>query len=286
MPGRSRVRSRIHRLFLMGILSAGLFHAAEASGAQLLASWVDNSGGRAMTRVERRAASEATYTAVADAPPGATTFLDTSVAPGATYCYRVFAWVEDGVSPYSSEVCRTSVLDTVKVSVTKSGTGSGTVVSTPAGINCGTACSGTIYVGTLVTLTATPAAGSVFKGWSGGGCTGTAPCVFATNASVAVTASFAPTVVLAPAPPPPSPTTYTLSVVRSGPGVVTSGSAINCGTFCTAKFASSTTVTLTAMPKYLNVNFLGWGGACSGQALTCTLTMNGNKSVTATFKIK
>ena len=53
------------------------------------------------------------------------------------------------------------------LTVTKAGTGGGTVTSTPAGITCGADCTEAYPYYTVVTLTATPAAGSVFTGWSG-----------------------------------------------------------------------------------------------------------------------
>jgi hypothetical protein len=43
-----------------------------------------------------------------------------------------------------------------------------------------------------VTLTAAPAAGSAFTGWSGGGCSGTGTCAVALAADVTVTANFGP----------------------------------------------------------------------------------------------
>jgi hypothetical protein len=48
------------------------------------------------------------------------------------------------------------------------GLGNGTVVSAPVGINCvaGAGCTGNFVMGSTVTLTATPAAGSTFGGWS------------------------------------------------------------------------------------------------------------------------
>jgi Bacterial Ig-like domain (group 2)/Divergent InlB B-repeat domain len=48
------------------------------------------------------------------------------------------------------------------------GLGSGTVVSAPVGINCvaGAGCTGSFVLGSTVTLTATPEAGSTFGGWS------------------------------------------------------------------------------------------------------------------------
>ncbi|MFN7171098.1 MAG: hypothetical protein ACK4NT_07700, partial [Candidatus Omnitrophota bacterium] len=48
------------------------------------------------------------------------------------------------------------------LTVNKAGTGTGTVTSNPAGINCGSACSAQFNSGTQVTLTATPDAGSTF----------------------------------------------------------------------------------------------------------------------------
>src|SRR5256886_6514472 len=43
----------------------------------------------------------------------------------------------------------------------------------PIWISCGATCLHGFDDGTVVTLTASPAAGSTFAGWSGGGCSGT-----------------------------------------------------------------------------------------------------------------
>lgn len=56
---------------------------------------------------------------------------------------------------------------TTTYALTVSKSGSGTVTSSPAGINCGTDCAENYNSGTVVNLTATPAAGSTFAGWSG-----------------------------------------------------------------------------------------------------------------------
>jgi hypothetical protein len=77
------------------------------------------------------------------------------------------------------------------LSVIRTGTGSGTVTSVPAGINCGTSCAANFNSGTSVTLTAAAASGSIFTGWSGGGCSGTGPCSLAISAAGTVTATFA-----------------------------------------------------------------------------------------------
>jgi len=69
-------------------------------------------------------------------------------------------------------------------------TGSGTVTSAPAGINCPTTCTATFPAGTKVTLTPKAASDSAFTAWTGGGCTGTAACTIALNSSQTVTATF------------------------------------------------------------------------------------------------
>lgn len=272
--GSSSRSAAATRLLLTLLTSALLLGPGEASAAQLTASWVDNSGGVATTRIERRLDTGTVFTEIADAPPGVTAYVDAAVSSGTTYCYRVFAWDADGVSPYTDEVCATSSYDSTTVTVSKAGNGAGTVASSPAGINCGTACSATYPAGTSVTLAATPAAGSIFTGWSGGGCAGTAPCTFAGNTSVTVTASFSVAT--------STPTSYTVNVAKSGPGTVTSSpSGINCPLSCSATYSTGTTVTLTATPNN-TFTFIGWRGGCSGSSRTCTVSAS--TSVSAYFK--
>lgn len=76
-----------------------------------------------------------------------------------------------------------------QLTVSRVGTGSGTVTSNPPGINCGGACSTSFPAGTNMTLTATAATGSVFAGWSGA-CSGTTTCSFTLGASATVSATF------------------------------------------------------------------------------------------------
>ncbi len=80
--------------------------------------------------------------------------------------------------------------DPFTASVAKAGTGSGSVQSSPPGIECGPSCSGPFDDGSQVTLTATPAAGSAFAGWSGDGCGGTGSCELTMSAEQTVTATF------------------------------------------------------------------------------------------------
>ncbi len=85
-----------------------------------------------------------------------------------------------------------SAVTTFPLTVSVTGTGTGTVTSSPMGINCGTVCSTTFAAGT-VALTATAGAGSTFTGWSGP-CSGTGVCNITMNAPQSVTATFAPPV--------------------------------------------------------------------------------------------
>jgi uncharacterized membrane protein YgcG len=76
------------------------------------------------------------------------------------------------------------------LSVNKGGDGSGSVSSPQAGIACGASCRQWFEAGATVSLVATPAPGSTFAGWSGGGCSGTGPCQVNVTANTGVTATF------------------------------------------------------------------------------------------------
>ena len=102
------------------------------------------------------------------------------------------------------------------VTVAKSGVGSGSVSSSPTGISCGTTCSASFSSGASVILTAVPASGSVFTGWSGA-CTGTSTCSLAMNAAKSVTATFG---VAADTVPPSTPTGLSASSVTSTTAVL------------------------------------------------------------------
>jgi hypothetical protein len=77
------------------------------------------------------------------------------------------------------------------LTVTRDGTGSGTVTSNPAGIACGTLCSASYPATTTVTLTAIAASGSKFANWAGA-CSGAGSCSVSMTTDQAVTATFSP----------------------------------------------------------------------------------------------
>jgi hypothetical protein len=160
----------------------------------------------------------------------------------------------------------------VAVTVVRAGLGNGSVTSAPAGITCGTTCSASFPSGSSVVLTATPAGGSVFGGWSVGGCSGTGTCTVTPTSATTVTATFASSATVG----------LTVTVSGSGTGTVTSAPAgITCSLVCTATFATGTSVTLTATPGASSV-FAGWSGACSGSA-SCTVVLDQARAVTARF---
>jgi hypothetical protein len=164
---------------------------------------------------------------------------------------------------------------TFPLTVSRQGSGAGAVSSSPAGIDCGSTCSASYPMGTTVTLTASPDAGSLFVGWSGA-CSGTAVCTVAMDAARSVTARF-------------EPANFTLDLVKTPLGLIlgsvtSTPAGINCGLLCAnaqASYPSGTVVTLTAS-SILTALFQGWGGACTGTG-SCVITMDGDKSVTAAF---
>jgi uncharacterized repeat protein (TIGR02543 family) len=160
----------------------------------------------------------------------------------------------------------------ITLNVNKTGSGSGTVSSSPAGIDCGSICSADFPKNTSVSLTATAATGSTFTGWSGA-CSGNAACTLVMDDAKSVTASFTLNTYL-----------LTISKIGTGGGSVTSAPAgIDCGATCSASFNYNTSVTLTATAA-TGSTFTGWsGGVCSGILSTCQVSMTVARSVTASF---
>ena len=157
-------------------------------------------------------------------------------------------------------VTATFGLGTHILDVSKTGTGTGSVTSSPAGIDCGATCSNAFGDGAVVTLTATADVGSDFTGWTGSGCTGTGTCIVTMDAAHSVTATFD----LKP--------DKTLTVSKTGTGIGSVSSSpvgITCGATCATNFAFGTVVTLTATPT-VSSDFTGWSGeGCTGTS-TCS----------------
>jgi uncharacterized repeat protein (TIGR02543 family) len=219
---------------------------------------------------------------------GATPLLaaSTPITPGAHSVY--LSIFDQGDDIYDSAV----FLDNVRFSNRPTGTcvagatsgeilavaknGSGTVTSSPAGIDCGATCTKSFTKNTVVTLTPTASAGWTFTGWSGD-CSGTGACTVTMDQARSVTATFT----LQPPPP-----TYTLTVGKNGTGsgtVTSSPAGISCGATCSQAYTQGTGVTLTPTAA-TGSTFAGWSGDCSGTG-ACTVTMSQARSVTATFNL-
>jgi hypothetical protein len=166
----------------------------------------------------------------------------------------------------------TFALKRYDVSVSKSGNGNGTVISTAANIACGDHCTASVDSGTIITLVATAATGSTFTGWIGADCSGIGSCNVTVTAGTMITAGFALN-------------QYALDVDKAGNGSGTVASApggIACGTTCNATFGFGTNVTLMASPT-TGSTFSGWSGVgCTGTG-TCVVPIIMATRVTATF---
>ncbi|MGI9117086.1 MAG: InlB B-repeat-containing protein [Gaiellales bacterium] len=168
------------------------------------------------------------------------------------------------------------------LTVSKAGAGaassivSATSPSTTQPISCGSQCTADLADMAPVTLTATPATGYEFGGWTGA-CTGAArTCAVTMNQAQSVTATFNVLV-----------TSYTLTLTKKGTGagsIVSSPVGLNCGAICAAPFAKNAWVTLTAV-EGANSDFTGWSGACSGYSVlrVCYVKMTKARAASATF---
>ncbi|MFH1209194.1 MAG: MopE-related protein [archaeon] len=204
-------------------------------------------------------------------------------------------------------------VDGFSLTVTKSGVGTGTVTSSPSGINCGSDCNQVYAFNSAVTLTAAANEGSTFVGWSGA-CTGTGACYVTMSSAKTVNAifvqqvcdcdsdencnsnqycdltancysgesepGFTGNIVLGYAglckPK------YSLTVTKTGTGTVTSTNNqgqpnINCGTDCSKLYKDGTIISLIPNPTSVT-----WSGACTGTG-TCQFTMDSDKNVGAAF---
>ena len=127
---------------------------------------------------------------------GATVSLTATAAPGSTFdgwggacsgtgaCDVIMNQSQNVTASFS-----TALPSRFDLMVSRSGSGSGSISSSPTGISCGSTCSTNFESGTTVTLSATPISGSTFAGW-GGNCSGSASCVVTMNAARNVSATF------------------------------------------------------------------------------------------------
>ena len=132
-------------------------------------------------------------------------------------------------------------------------TGGGSVTRTPNNI---------FYsIGDVVTVTQTPAAGYTFSGWSGA-CSGSGSCVVTMGGNRTVTANY-------------TPIEYTLAVTPSGSGSVARNPS-------QSSYHYGDSVQLTATPE-TGWSFVRWSGDLTGSTNPASITINGNKTISALF---
>jgi hypothetical protein len=198
--------------------------------------------------------------------PGAVTFS----TPG-TYVASLTVADNVGVNDPSPPTRTITVVvpPSFTLTVTRQGTGGGTVTSSPAGISCGSDCSQSYVAGTTVTLGAAPNLGSRFDGWSG-----PADCadgVVSVTQNTTCTARFTRV------------GTATLRVEKSGRGsgtVTSSPAGISCGSDCSQTYTIGTVVQLTPTPA-AGSRFDGWSG--NSDCSDGRVTMTGGKTCRARF---
>ena len=119
--------------------------------------------------------------------------------------------------------------------------------------------------GTLVTATATPAAGYEFTGWSGASTSTNASTEIIMDGNKTLTANFQPIN-----------HTLTTDVIPAGRGMVLRDPDYT-------SYAHGTEVTLTAVPAG-GFTFTGWSGASTSANASVIIIMNSNKTLTANFR--
>jgi hypothetical protein len=164
------------------------------------------------------------------------------------------------------------------LAVSKTGSGTGTVTSEPAGINCGSSCSHFFEIGAEVTLEAAAEGGSEFTGWTGCDAESEGKCEVTMSEAKEVEAEFEG----------PEEFPLTVKINKAEGSVVSNPAGIECSgppvQTCEAEFEEGTEVTLTASPAE-GTRFNFWVG-CPGageNGRQCTLTMDEAKEVKAFF---
>ncbi len=154
------------------------------------------------------------------------------------------------------------------------GAGSGSGAVTGSGMSCivtsgstGSGCTASYNTSTTVQLTATPATGSTFSGWSGSGCSSTSSCSLSMSQPRTVTATFAVSA------QPPVAISVSASPVNSG--AVTGGNT----------YPLNSTVTVTASPAS-GYTFLRWteNGSQASPNASYTFTATASRNLVAVFQ--
>jgi len=223
---------------------------------------------------------DAGWTTVGNQPPGKDPPIDAGE-------------LDSGASDDAGPDATVSIQEFTLTVARSGGNGSGKVVGTTLDttvIDCEGAkddCDETALEGAEIVLTAEPASDSTFT-W-GGACEGetSAQCVVTLDQSKDVTVNFQLRIYTLTVSVTADPTFPGSGTVTSSPSGISCSNAFNGPTECTFQFEAHTPIDLRAVPTPGGTDpnrFRQWeGGACSGNATTCSFTIEADTSVTAVF---
>jgi hypothetical protein len=261
--------------------------ANPASGVAIGVSPADNNhASNGPTSFTRTYNSGTTVTLTAPATSGANTFSAwTGCATSSTTTCTVTLNANTTVTANYTTPTSTSYSLTVNSSDPASGIAIGVSPADQDNAANGTTSFIRTYIsGTSVTLTAPPASGgNPFSSWSGCSTSTTLTCTVTLNSNTTVTANYT-----TPATP-----VYSLTVDSENPGAGVginvapedNDHATNGSTSFTRTYSDGTAVTLTAPASAFGNPFVDWTGCTTTTALTCTVTVNSDTTVTAHYMI-
>ncbi|MEW6602767.1 MAG: hypothetical protein AB1499_17480, partial [Nitrospirota bacterium] len=173
------------------------------------------------------------------------------------------------------------------LTIVKMGSGTGTVTSNPAGINCDTSntdCTEAYDKGTSVQLTAAADADALFKGWIYGGIVVSKNATYTTKMGVnkTVKAKFVKTYNVTINPAISGSLLRGAKVTATGINCGTTDNTVNGGTDCTGTYVSGKTITLIVTTAS-DTKFTGWSGDVSKTKRTIDVTVTGDMNITASF---
>jgi subtilisin family serine protease len=214
-------------------------------------------------------------------PAGTTVNMTASPNPGAMFFGWSGACMGTGTCTVTMSQARTVSAGfftgiALNLTYAKAGGGNGSVDFSASGFtaNCAANCTQSYWRNAMVRLTAMPATGSTFMGWSGA-CRGKKiSCIVRLSRVKSVTATFEIT------------PRYTLTYTQQGSGggeIQFNDGTVACSKSCTRTFLAGSRVTFSVHPDALS-KFAGWGGACRGGKSSCIVTVHGPMALSAAFR--
>ena len=271
-------------------VAPGLFTVAAATDTGIDLSWGDQNNDESGVKVERcTGAGCGNFTEIQTLPANAVTFNDTGLAPSTTYCYRARAYksaANGWYTAYSPIACAVTIsahptsltatpLNSLKIRLDWTDNASdegGYEVETLlwSGKWARTATVGADVHSYTDSVGIEPQKSYTYRVRA---YRGTLKSPYS-NEAAATTPAYVEG---------DHTCNYQVTVTASGPGSATvSPAGVACGAGCNA-YCAGVQVTVTAVAG-TGSSFTGWSGDCGGLAQSCTLNVDGDKSVGAGFQ--